>query len=212
VEVLRNPPTFRSPTVGWDLWTLDEARIVEGRKRVLVNGDRKRLTLFPDGAMTFVASFNDFLGWPNTREEFAKRPQLNSVAFVELIYNFARTYLAVVDYMSPRPSRVRFRCGFRGLHLEDRKAVFLQSGTMSQRAYRRPGSAKEAPTASIDLDPVEVSLTEDQRADDLAARVAYELLLRVYRWFEFEDDAIPFVDHETRMLDLEAFRADLSTR
>ena len=48
VEVLRNPPTFRSPTVGWDLWTLDEARIVEGRKRVLVNGDRKRLTLFPD--------------------------------------------------------------------------------------------------------------------------------------------------------------------
>jgi hypothetical protein len=211
VEVLRNPPTFRNPTVGWDLWTFDEARIVEGRKRLLINGERKRLTLFPDGTMTFVASFNDFLGWPNTSEQFENRPQLNSVALIELVYNFARTYIAVVDFMSRRPQTVRFRCGFRDLHLENGRWVFLQPGTMSPRAYHRQGSKREAPAASIDLGPVELELSEGESGDSLAARAAYELILLVYRWFELEDDAIPFLNHETRRLDLEAFRADLAT-
>src|ERR687888_2672995 len=55
VEVLEEPPTLRPPTLGWDLWTLDTARHVSGKKAFVANGYRKRLALFTGGAPPFLA-------------------------------------------------------------------------------------------------------------------------------------------------------------
>src|ERR687884_813094 len=77
VEVLEEPPTLRSPTLGWDLWTLDTARHVAGKKAFVENGYRKRLALFTGGAPTVVAGRLQILGRPGEPLHLppAPRPQ-----------------------------------------------------------------------------------------------------------------------------------------
>src|ERR687887_1528491 len=62
-EVLEEPPTLRPPTLGWDLWTLDTARHVPGKKAFVENGYRKRLALFTGGTPPFVARCGEVLRW-----------------------------------------------------------------------------------------------------------------------------------------------------
>src|SRR5919202_3659206 len=64
VEVLEEPPTLRSPTLGWDLWPLDTARHVPGKKAFVENGYRKRLALYTGGTPPLVCSCRGFLWWP----------------------------------------------------------------------------------------------------------------------------------------------------
>ena len=73
VTILEEPPTLRPPTLGWDLWTLDRPRFVEGRKTFLANGYRKRLALYTGGSLTFVGGFIEFLGWPRSPASLSSR-------------------------------------------------------------------------------------------------------------------------------------------
>src|SRR5919199_5614562 len=150
VEVLEEPPTLRPPTVGWDLWTLDTPRHVEGTKTFLANGYRKRLTLFTGGTLTFVASCIEFLGWPRTPMQFVADPALNGLGLTELTLNFTMTVAAVRDYMEPPPSRVRVQCGFRNLTLAN-----------GARAYLDVNGRHVAPAPSHDLPAVELEWSDD---------------------------------------------------
>jgi hypothetical protein len=189
--ILEEPPTLRQPTVGWDLWTLDECHAVEGRKASLVNGYRKRLSLYTGGSLTFVASFIEFLGWPRSPAEFLEDPALNGVALLELIYNFALTFAAVCEHMEPTPTRVRLWSGFRDLDLPSGRRVHLEGGHV-------------APEESYDFP------TRDRRlAGDFAEEAAYELVVPTHEWFGCSPESIPFVDHERKRLDSAALHAHL---
>jgi hypothetical protein len=124
-EVLEEPPTLRGPTLGWDLWTLDAPRYVEGKKTFLVNGYRKRLALFTGGTLMFVASCVEFLGWPRTPLQFVTDPGLNGLGLIELSLNFALTVDAVRDYLRPRPDRIQVWGGFRDLALASGRSAYL---------------------------------------------------------------------------------------
>jgi len=192
VEVLEEPPTLRPPTLGWDLWTLDTASHVPGKKAFVANGYRKRLALFTGGTLTFVASCVEFLGWPRRPVEFLRDPALNGVGLTELVFNFGLTVATVREFMEPPPDRFTFRSGFRNLELAGRARVYIES------------EAHAAPAGSHDFPPRTV-----EWGDDFAEGAAYELVLQTYEWFGVEAAAVPFVDHHRRLLDAAALHAHL---
>ena len=189
VEVLEEPPTLRPPTLGWDLWTLDGARQVAGRKAFVENGYRKRLALFTGGTLTFVASCIEFLGWPRKPYQFVSDPGLNGSGLTELVFNFALTVATVREFMEPAPDRFTLRSGFRSLELAGGARVYLE------------GEANVAPAGAHDFPPRTV-----EWGDDFAERAAYELVVQTYQWFGSE---VSFVDHERRLLDAAALEAHL---
>src|SRR2546425_9877749 len=72
MDALSNPPGFRY--AGWDLQTLDRARIVDGEYLEVSNGDRKRIQLYEDGTLLAKASAGpDFLAWGRDSPDFANR-------------------------------------------------------------------------------------------------------------------------------------------
>ena len=192
VEVLEEPPTLRPPTLGWDLWTLDSARHVAGKKAFVENGYRKRLALFTGGTLTFVASCIEFLGWPRKPYQFLRDPGLNGVGLTELVFNFALTVATVREFMEPAPERFILRSGFRDLGLASGARVYLEQ------------EAHVAPAASHDFPPRTV-----EWGDDFAERAAYDLVLQAYEWFGLDAAAVPFVDHERRLLDAATLDAHL---
>jgi hypothetical protein len=192
VEVLEEPPTLRPPTLGWDLWTLDTARRVPGKKAFVENGYRKRLALFTGGTLTFVASCVEFLGWPRKPVAFLRDPGLNGVGLTELAFNFALTVATIREFMEPQPDRFSFRSGFRDLELADGTRVYLES------------ESHVAPTGSHDFPALAM-----EWGDDFAEAAAYELVLQAYQWFGVEAAGVPFVDHERRALDTATLDAHL---
>ena len=192
VEVLEEPPTLRPPTLGWDLWTLDTARHVHGKKTFVENGYRKRLALFTGGTLTFVASCVEFLGWPRKPVAFLHDPGLNGVGLTELAFNFGLTVATVREFMEPQPDRFSFRSGFRDLELASGARVYLKSESHAARV------------ASHDFPPLGIEWD-----DDFAEAAAYELVLQAYEWFGLDAAAVPFVDHERRLLDAAALDAHL---
>ena len=196
VEVLEEPPTLRPPTVGWDLWTLDTPRQVEGRKTFLANGYRKRLALFTGGTLTFVASCIEFLGWPRTPMQFVADPALNGLGLTELTLNFSMTVDAVREYMEPPPDRIRLWGGFRDLTLANGARVYLDV----DRSH-------VAPAASHDLPALEFNWS-----DEFAEGAAYELVLRAQTWFGVDRAEVEFLDHERRLLDYAALKDRLAGR
>jgi hypothetical protein len=189
VEVLEEPPTLRPPTLGWDLWTLDSARHVAGKKAFVENGYRKRLALFTGGTLTFVASCIEFLGWPRKPYQFLRDPGLNGVGLTELVFNFALTVATVREFMEPAPERLSLRSGFRDLQLAGGARVYLEQ------------AANVAPAPRHDFPPRTV-----EWGDDFADRAAYELVVQAYQWFGVEAS---FVDHERRVLDAAALEGHL---
>jgi hypothetical protein len=157
----------------------------------VVNGYRKRLSLYTGGTLTFVASFIEFLGWPRSPAEFVEDPALNGVALLELIYNFALTFAAVSEHMEPTPSRARLWTGFRNLSLPSGRRVYLEEGHV-------------APEESYDFPARDRHL-----AEDFAEEAAYELVLPTYEWFGCSPESISFVDHERTRLDSAALEAHL---
>jgi hypothetical protein len=189
VEVLEEPPTLRPPTLGWDLWTLDSARHVAGKKAFVENGYRKRLALFTGGTLTFVASCIEFLGWPRKPYQFLRDPGLNGVGLTELVFNYALTVATVREFMEPAPDRFTLLSGFRDLEPAGGARVYLEQ------------AANVAPAPRHDFPPRTV-----EWGDDFAERAAYELVVQAYQWFGVEAS---FVDHERRVLDAAALDAHL---
>ena len=202
LAVLEEPPTLRAPTHGWDLWTLDTPQLVEGRKAVLANGYRKRLTLYSGGSLVFVAGLVEFLAWPRSLARFLHDPALNGIGLIELAYNFGLTFAAVREHMVLPPDRVQVWSGFRDLALANGARVYLEVGL---------GEAEDADPYEAPA-PVYDSYFALDWTDDFAASVAYRLVVRTFSWFGAEAASIPFVDHERGLLDSDALRAHLTGR
>jgi hypothetical protein len=196
--VLEEPPTLREPTLGWDLWTLDRARSVEGRKRHVMNGYRKRVALYTGGSLAFVAGCVEFLSWPRNATQFFEDPALNGLGLIELTLNFTLTVAAVRDYFQPPPERLRIWSGFRDLELPSGRRVYLESYVDDGRRY-------EAPATSEDFAPLAFDWS-----DGFPKTAAYGLLLQTHEWFGCDGTTIPFLDHERLVVDSASLRRRLA--
>ena len=200
-DVIRNPPTLRQPTVGWDLQTLDEPRIEDASKLVVNNGPRKLIELHASGAFIASGTLPNFLGWPRDAAQFERDPRISSWALVEFAANFVLTNQALLPYLEPRPMTEHARIGVRNFVLQSGDRVYLLPG--SDERFPRPREwGRAAPAANWESPPISLEVGEDRAKVE---RGTFLLLAQLYRWFGIEDDGIPFAIPDEQRVDLDRF-------
>ena len=203
-DLVQEPGELRY--AGWSLRTLDRVRIVRGEYLEVSNGDRKVLNLYEDGTFIAKAAADDsFLGWGTRGEtEFAESPRLNPLAVIEFTYSFVELYARLLPEMDPRPRAVQLR-------LQIENAWFGESG--SSKLYLTPYGVdtyswhfNDERHVAPDADMIrEVDVSADALAD--VGAVAYRLVEKLYAWFGFSSDKIPYAARrgDTRVIDPTAF-------
>src|SRR2546426_470349 len=94
---------------GWDLQTLDAARIVEGEYLEVRNGDRKVVDLYETGVLLVrAAATDDLLAW-GSAESHPDTLRLNPLAVIEFTYSFVELYRKFIEILSPQPALVTLR-------------------------------------------------------------------------------------------------------
>ncbi len=193
-QLLEEPPYTRYE--GWNLTTLDRATIVAGRRLELANGKRKHITLHDDGTFVAVGTVPDFLAWhsrnlPN---------KINTLALIEFVYNFVLVYDKVLDEIEPLPGEIRLGLGLRHA-IADERPLYIAYGRVDRMDYEMDFVVKAAQADSFDH-VADVEISDAEPHFDLGA-AAYRLIVPLYNWFGFEDEAVPYTDEERARIDVE---------
>lgn len=187
--MLEHPKSLRS--YGWDLETLDRAKIVEGKWIEVRNGERKKIQLVKDGALLMAAyADNTFLGWGKSEEEFAKKPKINTLALIEVTFNFVEFYREFLSKLEEKPQFVEFFWDLRNLFLDSGKKCYLTPYGVDSAEYTGDWDMKEAPGNNKDwsykLEINKVNIYDSEK-------VSYKLLEEIFLWFGFEPSKIPYI-------------------
>jgi Schlafen, AlbA_2 len=190
--------TLESPVFtrhdGWNLVTLDRASIVGGRRLSLANGTRKFVDLYEDGTFVVVGTVPDFLAWH--RRQLANK--INALALFELTYNFLLVYDQILGDLEPLPEEVRVAIGLRHAHAYD-EPLYMAYGRIDRIDYEADLKTRAAPDDAFDHSE-DVAVTADEPHVDIGA-AAYSLLVRLYNWFGFEDEAVPYTNEARTAID-----------
>jgi len=183
---LEHPPRPRRD--GWDMATLDEARIIDGTFLRVQNGNRKVLELWRDGLFLFAGEAEaDFYCWGRRPDE----PKINSLTLVEAVLNFAEFYGLVIADMEPEPTEFQVEIDFRNF-LKDGIATFMMP--YSIRSFDQQwgrGEHFNAPTAKARRG---VPFRRAEILDGPAA--AYRIVREIYAWLGMNEQHIPYVRSE----------------
>jgi Schlafen, AlbA_2 len=180
---LENPPILRYG--GWNLRTLDQAKILRGEMIRVGNGKRIVIDLYRDGTMVFAGQGDhQFLAWHDEVKQ-----KINPVALVEILYEFFAFYSLVLDDFEKRPSEFTARFNLRNLH---------QGGVKTGLVPFAPGTyghlfdhdKKEAPDDAMTIQKRFPTEGYDSTA------YAYAMAKEIYLWFGLEEDKIPYVKEE----------------
>jgi hypothetical protein len=194
---LENPVHTRHD--GWNLVTLDRAAIVGGRRLSLANGTRKYLDLYEDGTFVVVGTVPDFLAWH--RRDVPNK--VNALALAEFVVNFLLVYDQVLNDLDPLPDEVRFAIGFRhAFALQE--PLYMSYGRHDRFDYEADMLTQQAPADSFDHQ-VDVAVAAEEPHLDVGG-AAYELLVRLYNWFGFEDEAVPYTYEARTAIDVDQIR------
>ena len=197
-QLIESPPVTRHD--GWNLVTLDQARLVAGERLTLANGTRKHLDLYADGTFIAFGAFSNFLGWRGDGAGFAVRPKINSLALAEYVYDFVGVYDAILAFVEPRPPTLRFALGIRHAHFDEDKRLYLLPGPINGLAYT---AADEDDRAYAPATTFEHGFDADVAAESELGRgsIALDLVRPLYNWFGLTDDQVPYTNAERTEID-----------
>lgn len=194
-QKLENPPTIRKS--GFDLRTLDIARIVNGKFCRVKHAERKIIDLYRDGLL--IVAFDggeDFLCWAAPQESEGLR--INPVVLAESVYVFVLFYDLVIKDMINDPENINLRVDFRNFHLNGKKNYLMRYKLGSilkifgENIYRAPD---ENWTKIIEISRNEFSVNNN----------AFEILKEIYLYFGIEPEKIPYTKEleGKRLIDIE---------
>jgi hypothetical protein len=193
-QLLEQPPYTRYD--GWNLVTLERARIVGGRRLALANGTRKHITLHGDGTFLAAGTVPNFLAWH--RRELPNK--INTLALIEFAYNFLLVYERVLSDMEPLPGEVRLGLGLRHAHGYN-PPLYIAYGRIDRTDYEADLDVRSAPADAFDHH-VDVAVAEAEPRLDLGS-AAYRLIVPLYNWFGFEDEAVPYTDDDQTRIEID---------
>lgn len=180
---LENPPILRYG--GWNLRTLDQAKILRGEMIRVGNGKRIMVDLYRDGTMVFAGQGNhQFLAWHDEEKQ-----KINPVALVEILYEFFNFYNLVLDDFEKRPSEFTVRFNLKNLHQGDIKTG-LAPFAPGTYGHLFDHDKKEAPDDAMTIQKRFPTEGYDSTA------YAYAMAKEIYLWFGLEEDKIPYVKEE----------------
>lgn len=192
-QLLEQPPYTRHD--GWNLVTLDRARIVGGRRLSLANGTRKHITLDEDGTFLAVGTVPNFLAWH--RRDLPNK--INTLALIEFTYNFLLVYDRILSDLEPLPEELRLEIGLRHAHEYD-PPLYLAYGRVDRMDYEADFDTRSAPEDAFGHH-VDVPVADGEPHFDLGT-AAYQLLVRLYNWFDFTDEAVPYTNDERTAIEI----------
>jgi hypothetical protein len=194
VHAFENPPEFRD--MGFDFALHRSSEIIQGEIRRISIPGYKSMQLSVSGELVvFLTAEENFLAWASNLQGKPDVPiRINSFVLGEAIYAFTTYAVNIYKLSSPRPERLRLFIGLRNISRGGKPAI-LTSSEMSPYGLNYGFNDRQAPTASC-LFSLEVSI------DETAERMAYLLRAKIYSWFGFEDDRIPYatVDGDGRKI------------
>ena len=132
-RALERPPVLRSS--GWDLSTLDQAKILRGELIRVTDGGRKVIDLYRDGTMVAAVSADmDFLAWGRERSL-----KINPIALPEFIHAATNFYGLVLSDFTKRPTQISFRIGLTNMHFNGAKSMLAPHGlnSFAQRSAKQ---------------------------------------------------------------------------
>jgi hypothetical protein len=174
---LESPPKLRAS--GWDLPTLDSAKILRGELIRVVERGRMIVDLYRDGTFILGGQIHrNFLAWSDKTDS-----HLHPLAMIELTVNFTRFYRLVLEDFRTPPQDIALRVELHNMHLEGEKTK-LGSGPVA--TYWPLSGGREAPTDSWHN---EIVIPAESYDPD---RAAYLLMRELYLWFGYSDEAIPY--------------------
>jgi len=190
MNLLQNPGQLRH--AGWDLNTYDSPQIIKGEYLEVKDG-RKLIRLYEDGTIILRAlADNNYLGWGQFEEQFKKFPRLNSIALIELTYNFIDFYGRLSGHFESNPEKIRIRCELRNAFLTDSAKLILAPGPVGSVGYEGGFFKKEAPENNMSKQ-IDSELADIQNSP---AYVVYELIKELYLWFGYTTDKIPYTSED----------------
>ena len=176
VQALENPPEIRRH--GFNLSHGESSRIVTNELRRVTDSAWSVLELWHDGVLIYLSNAASSLGWSSQRTprmSFVINPLVlceNTLLFIELtriLYEHAR----------PKRPRILYQIHLTGLGV-DGKPVGLRNQVQFY------GDTRNAPAADFHAQ------VESDESEIDSGVIAYQLVAEVFRWFGFNDEAIPF--------------------
>jgi len=191
---LENPPSLRSN--GFDLKTLDTAKIHLGEFCRVKYGENKVLDLYKDG--NFICALKgdeDFLCWA------MQGLKINPVVLIESIYDFVTFYKLVLEDMDRKSETAIFRVDFRNFHLNNRKNNLVPYGIRNHKNWFND-DLKYAPKDNWNKD-IEITLDSYNEAS-----ISFVIVKEIYLYFGHEIEKIPYTKKidSKRIIDIEQIK------
>lgn len=186
-SVLEEPGSFRY--AGWDLTTLDRARIRDGEFVEVANGERKIIRLYEDGTLVIRGLIDEgFLGWGTRDQTFEANPKLHALASIEFTTSAVHLYQTLISFLEPKPGSVKVhleitngKVGNRFLYTEPYRVNAVQWGWGDKDfALTKPNPTSEFIVSTTDVahDP---------------NKAAFELVEHLFRLFSVPTERIPYI-------------------
>lgn len=177
VKLLQRPPEIRSS--GFDMDTGIDPEIVGGESRRSFVEGYKGKELWHDGTLVFVATADaDFLSWGDRTPDAPL--VINQVTLIESVFLFVDLYSKIWKELGSPETRVEF-----AIHLvrlcPDGKPPVLKPGGLGTHYFR----ANAAPSCEFHQQETVISPFDPPL-------IAYSLVARLYEWFGYEHDRIPY--------------------
>jgi hypothetical protein len=190
---------------GWNLRTLDEAKLVGGGTRLRVqSGSRKLIELHEDGTLVAVANFGSLLtvnagGSPAFGEQPGTAPlKVNPMALIEFTHDFVLAYVDIARQFHPPPSAAEFTVAVR-LTEDDRARIHLPAHGVDTYSWVLADDPEFPDVATM-------TFTVERRLEANAIpETAFELVRRVYAFFSRTTDAIPYLTADRHSVDPSQF-------
>ena len=137
----------------------------------------KLLEIWADGCIVFVADGGaDFLSWGNKSDS---KLRINQLVLIETTYLFIKFVNDVLAKADPKPDTVLYRAALCRMTVEE-PAILFPGNLM-----HFPHGHQEAQGSDKDI-VISFTYGTDPRL------IAFELVARVYRWFGFDEEKIPY--------------------
>jgi hypothetical protein len=183
IRVLQDPPKLNGN--GWDLSTGAPIENVHGRLRRGVKPGWKLLQLTRDGVLLFLARGDEgFLSWWSRRQEPDGPLFIVPFILAHCVYAFSLFARQIFEHAVPQPNVVTYTLQLRNMGT-GKKGAMLHPKHMEPNKFILPEFYRQMPYPSESFQ-VEVPF------DALPGEISYELVARVFEWFGFDRDKVPY--------------------
>jgi hypothetical protein len=120
---------------------------------------------------------------------------------IEFVHDFMLVYDRILDFTEPLPQHVRCQIGLRHALSGVPRPLILNPGPIDGFDYETDWDSHEAPGDEFaHSEQIEIAAASPHFD---RGKAAYLLVARLYNWFGFNDDDVPYTDQARTCIEIE---------